>query len=70
MSVDELEAGVSLSISRNDDWKAEFDQAAGSLRVSVEGDPATSLVEIAQGVAVWVRAGLIRSIWLWPNFVQ
>ncbi|MFG1840532.1 hypothetical protein [Micromonospora sp. NPDC049175] len=70
VSVDELEAGVSLSIFRGGDWKAEFDQAAGFLRVSLDDGATASVVEIAQGVAVGVRDGLIRSVWLRPLFVH
>ncbi|MFI6820448.1 hypothetical protein ACIBJE_05765 [Micromonospora sp. NPDC050187] len=67
---EDLEPGVSLSISRSSNWKAEFDQAAGCVRVSAEYETHPTVVKIADGVAVGVQDGVISSIWLWPEFVD
>ncbi|XTZ17758.1 hypothetical protein ACQSSU_10490 [Micromonospora echinospora] len=70
VSGEDLEPGVSLSISRNSHWKAEFDQSAGCVRVSAEYETHPIVVKIADGVAVGVQNGAISSIWLWPEFVE
>jgi hypothetical protein len=68
--LDELESGVSLSISRGADWVVEFDRSLGWLRVSSSADVREVIVQIADGVAVGVLRGFIVEIWLRPEFVE
>jgi hypothetical protein len=69
-ALDELEPGVSFSITRGVDWKAEFDRSAGWLRVFTLSEPSGVAVQIADGVAVGLQEDEIVEIWLRPRVVD
>jgi hypothetical protein len=69
-ALDELEPGISLSISRGADWIAEFDRSVGWLRVSARNVEIDVAVQIADGVAVGLREDEVAEIWLCPRVVD
>lgn len=64
-----LEPGISLSLSRNSKWRVEFDSRQGWLRIARHDFEDESAIQIADDVAIGVWRGSIAAIWLRPTFV-